>query len=97
MLQLMHVLVRRNLYSPNCRASSRDSSSTLLARGVNGISTATNPLPRPATGTFELTESYQKDRCKRLKKCFLARTARQNYISLLDASALQCRGVESHQ
>jgi len=96
MLQLMHVLVRRNLYSPNCRASSRDSSSTLLARGVNGISTATNPLPRPATGTFELTES-QKRTDAGAEKLFSSEDSKAELHKLLDASALQCRGVESHR
>ena len=48
--------------SPNCRASSRESSSTLLARGVNGISTATKPLPRPATSTYRLRDVFEKAR-----------------------------------
>jgi hypothetical protein len=37
----------RAAHAPSCRASSRESSSTRLARGVKGISTATKPEPRP--------------------------------------------------
>ncbi|MFS7940019.1 hypothetical protein Hanom_Chr05g00458731 [Helianthus anomalus] len=44
---------------PSCRASSSESSSTRLARGVNGISTATNPLPLPIIFSTSTRASFK--------------------------------------
>ena len=44
---------------PNWRASSRESSKTLFALGVKGISTATKPEPLPIIFSTSILESFK--------------------------------------
>eukprot|EP00955_Chlamydomonas_euryale_P060159 357633-Chlamydomonas_euryale.AAC.5 len=51
--------IKNAQYSPSWRASSSDISSTRLARGVNGISTATKPEPRPMIFSTSTRASFR--------------------------------------